>query len=193
MGLEAALISQLAGTAGQTYSKYNASRAESAYAQRQADMNIAILNARRAQELRVGAQEESILRAKGKALIGEQRAALAGTGVDVDAGSAAQVPADTLGMMNLDILRVRNNAMRAAWGMDWSAEQYRQQARFSRIAAKQEQANTLLTGAASAAQATANYGFFKSYYDIDRRSASDITGNPKPDYGENWGGILDRG
>jgi hypothetical protein len=167
MALEAALIGQLAGTIGQTASNYNAIGAQETVARRQSETNQAILKARAEQELRIGAQQESAVRQQGRALEGAQRAAIAANGVDVRTGTSAQLQADTRMGTEIDAMRVRNNAMRAAWGLDWSAAELRNQQRMNRIAARNAKGNTLLTGLMGAGQTASSYGFFKSRYPID--------------------------
>ena len=53
---------------------------------------------------------------KVKQLIGQQRAALAGSGVAVDTGSALSITEDTAGIGALDIATIRHNADREALG-----------------------------------------------------------------------------
>jgi hypothetical protein len=167
MGLEVALISQLAGTASKAYSEYGAIGSQLEFAKRKSETNQAILAFRADQELRIGAQQESAIRARGRAIEGAQKTALASNGVDVSTGTPAQLTADTRMQTEIDALRIRSNAMRAAWGLDFSAVELRNQQRMNRLAAKNAQGNTLLTGLIGAGQAGASYGFFKSRYPID--------------------------
>lgn len=79
-----------------------------------------------------GIQEEARHRAQVRQLIGEQRVALAASGVNVDAGTAGQIQADSAALGALDALTIRNNAERAARQIRLSAAdaaaQFEQQA-----------------------------------------------------------------
>lgn len=72
-----------------------------------------------------GLDEEGQIREAGRVMIGAQRAGYAGQGVRVDAGSAAQVAADTHRTVQLDALTRRNNAAREAFGYRFEAQDLR--------------------------------------------------------------------
>lgn len=55
-------------------------------------------------------------RVRTKQAIGTQRTALAGNGIDVNSGSAAQLQDDTAMLGELDALTIQNNAAREAFG-----------------------------------------------------------------------------
>lgn len=79
--------------------------------------NNAILAERAAQDaLDRGKIAERNQRLKTAALIGRQRAVIAGNGAVVDAGSALDLTTDTAGIGELDALTIRSNAEREAAG-----------------------------------------------------------------------------
>lgn len=69
------------------------------------------------QALQVGEQEEEAQRLRVASTMGEQRAALAASGVDLGTGSAAEVLASTKFMGERDALTIRDNAARRAWAL----------------------------------------------------------------------------
>ena len=84
--------------------------------------------------------------------IGAQRAAFAAQGVDVSDGSALEVVQDTAALGELDLITIRNNAAREAWGYRVGETDYRYKAQMAGYAGNQQAAGTILTGAASIAR-----------------------------------------
>ena len=62
--------------------------------------------------------ESSAMRvlSKTRSMIGSQKAALAAQGIDIGSGSALDVQVDTGKMAEVDVMMVRTNAAREAWG-----------------------------------------------------------------------------
>jgi len=83
---------------------------------------------------------------KVKKLIGAQRAAYAGQGVDISIGSPLDIQEETAELGALDVLTIRNNAYREAWGYRAQALDYTTQGKFASLEAKARARNTLLTG-----------------------------------------------
>lgn len=98
---------------------------------------------------------------EGRRVLGEQRAGLAGQGVDVGVGSAADIQMETLTLSARDMKTVRLNAMQEARGIRAQASTTRAQGRMGARTATNQAAGTLLTGGAQAiamaAQGMAGY------------------------------------
>lgn len=83
---------------------------------------------------------------KVKKLIGAQRAAFGGQGVEVDIGSPLEIREETAELGALDVLTIRNNAYREAWGYRVQALEFGTQGKFADLEARAKARNTLLTG-----------------------------------------------
>lgn len=93
-----------------------------------------------------GDKREALMRRKIAAFAGSQRAALAASGVNVDTGSASLLAADTLAQGELDALSIRDAAEREAWGYRSRAENYRTQSELTKMAGRNAQRATILSG-----------------------------------------------
>ncbi len=118
------LIGSFILTAFSTIAQISASRAAARAAQQAADFEAQVLRnnqilAERAADdaLERGRIAEGIKRQEVNQLIGIQRAALAGSGIEVDTGSALEVIVDTAGIGEFEAQVVRNNAEREAFDL----------------------------------------------------------------------------
>lgn len=103
------------GFAAQQQSEFNA----------QVARNNQVIAQRKADDARTrGIAEERKNQIASDQLLGEQRAAAAAAGVDVNVGSAADLQADTVAFGRLDDLTIRNNAERAALGFEAQGTQF---------------------------------------------------------------------
>lgn len=82
-------------------------------------------------------------------LKGSQKAAFAGSGVSVDSGSAADLLAETDKLSTLDILNIKNNAAREAFGYKAQSIGFSGQSEMTRKAGRSAANSTLLTGGAN--------------------------------------------
>lgn len=94
---------------------------------------------------------------EGRRVQGAQRAGFAAGGVDVNSGSAADVQADTQTLSALDVLTIKNNASREAYGLRTQSRGYSSAAEHSRYmgqsaayGARSRARQTLLAGGISA-------------------------------------------
>lgn len=103
----------------------------------------------------------AIIRTNIKQVKGAQKTALAAQGIETTSGSAADVQVDTEYMgqqdindvtrnTNLDVITIKNNAWREAWGFKTQAEIYRGQGRIARQAGDVSARQTLLSGGTKA-------------------------------------------
>lgn len=83
---------------------------------------------------------------KARMTVGSQRAALAAQGIDISSGSALDVQENTAQLSELDIMNIKNNAAREAWGYSIQASDYMNQAALTEAAGRNASRNTLLTG-----------------------------------------------
>jgi len=91
-----------------------------------------------------------------RAALGEQRAAIAGAGVDPTLGTPSEILGETAFFGELERQDARLNAARAAWGYDVEAANQRYGADMSRWQGKAQANTTILGGLTSAAQMGAN-------------------------------------
>lgn len=97
--------------------------------------------------LRRGEKEAGRVRRAGKAVRGDQRAAYAAQGIEVDSGSAADIQEETGILNEEDVRTVRNNAWREAFGYKTQAADYRLAASYAKYKSREEARRTILTGA----------------------------------------------
>lgn len=154
----AALAALIGAGLVQGYSAIKNSQAQREQADFQADQdkfnaNIAGLQADDA----IARGEEAAQNAgmQTKQLKGTQKAALAGSGVAVDSGSAADLLSETDKFSTLDILNIKNNAAREAFGYKAQAVGFSGQSEMTRKAGRSAANSTLLTGGANVLTSTA--------------------------------------
>lgn len=93
-----------------------------------------------------GAVEEQQQRNRTRALMGQQRAALAANGIDTDSGTGSLLLTDSAGMGEFDALTVRNNAMKQAYGLNVQSDNLLSDGKAARIGANNAAFSTFLTG-----------------------------------------------
>lgn len=91
-----------------------------------------------------------------KGVIGSQRAAMAAQGVDISDGSALEIQEDTAAIGAQDMLTIKNNAWREAWGYKVNVSNLKGQAAFAGIAAQTQNRNNILSGLISDGKSGAN-------------------------------------
>jgi hypothetical protein len=112
-----------------------------------------------------GDKEAGAIRRRSKQVRGAQRAALAAQGIDIDSGSAADIQDETQQMTDMDVMTVKNNAWREAFGYRIQATNDSLSANMSQSAASNAARNTLLTGGMQALDLGARaYGIYKKEY-----------------------------
>jgi hypothetical protein len=98
------------------------------------------------QAIKRGRAAESQQRQRTKKLLGAQRTALAAQGIDIDAGSAAELQTETLALGGEDALTIRRNARLQALGFELRAEDLLLQRQVAGISGRARRRSTLLTG-----------------------------------------------
>jgi hypothetical protein len=132
-----------------------AARAAGAAEERLLDFNAQVSERQATDAIARGAEAKARLRGDLRRQAGSTRAALAASGVDLDAGSALDVQADSEAAGALDLLTVEMNARREAYGYRVQAMDARLRRQAVRAGAQGQAAaygsqavSTLLTGAA---------------------------------------------
>lgn len=110
------------------------------------EMNARLAGVNAEDALARGNEQASRMRSKGKSIEASQRAALAAQGISVEDGSAAETLAQTKMFSELDVMTIKNNAWREAWGYKNQAIEYESRSRFASRGARTESQASLLTG-----------------------------------------------
>jgi hypothetical protein len=96
-----------------------------------------------------GTSQATAAKVKASQEIGQARAELGGSGLDLSRGSPLDAIGDARMLSELDVQTIRNNAAREAWGYRVAAMNDRVNADLTRKGARQKVTGTLLGGAAS--------------------------------------------
>jgi hypothetical protein len=95
-----------------------------------------------------GRESEDELSAKARGLVGEQRVALAGQGIDLDTSRTAdRILTQTERDYSADVNRLRLNALREAWGLKEQAKATRYAGDLGQVGAAYNTIGSGLTGA----------------------------------------------
>lgn len=142
MGLSAmaapSLVMQGIGAVGGAIGSYQSAKLQKSqlqYAASMADVNAKLADTAAQQELIKGQQDASRLKTAGSRLKGEQRAAYAAGGVDVNSGSALVTQNTTDFLSQQDADTAMSNALMAAWGYKTQGANQRAEARVQRASA----------------------------------------------------------
>lgn len=129
-------------------SNSNASGAteQASYQDSKFQTNAGIADAQSADAIARGDRNALAQDRKVKLLIGTQRAKLGAQGADLSSGSALDVTSDTAGLGAEDVLQIKNNAFREAWGYSTQAQDYRAQASLVKTGGQNVARNSILTG-----------------------------------------------
>ncbi len=146
---QAALV--LGAAAYQGYAQHEAGQAQEDIAKR----NAKLLDRSAADALRRGDQEAIASRRRTKLLVGEQRAAAAAQGLDVNTGVAADLQEQARAFGEEDEATIRRNAFDEAWGIRTQARNQRAEGRYAARAGTNQAIGTGLGGLGSA------YGYYQ--------------------------------
>ena len=137
---------------GTAFAQSGAQKAASIYQESVYRSNERMAEVQAADAISRGEKEAKKTLQNTRVLVGAQRAAMAAQGLDLESGSALDIQQETAGIGAMDALDIKNNAWREAWGYKVQANQYGQQAAFTKITGKNQSRTTLLTGGLSAAK-----------------------------------------
>lgn len=141
-------VSAVSGLAS-SVNQANAQRAQGGYENDVAGRNARYSEMQAADALRRGEMDASQYSARLRQLAGSQRAAAAASGVDPDAGSAADIQEDSAKLGALDLLNIRNNAAREVYGYQTQADEQRASGRMARTMGRQNARASILQGGLS--------------------------------------------
>lgn len=118
------------------YSGAKAERQQAYFEASIAESNAALADAAAVDAIERGGMAVNEARRSGRKLIGQQRAAAAAGGIQVDAGIAEQLQKETEFLTEQDVATIRTNAARSAWGSRTEATNYRASAAMQRAVGK---------------------------------------------------------
>ncbi|XGC82043.1 hypothetical protein ACES2L_06040 [Bdellovibrio bacteriovorus] len=128
------------------------------YQEKQARLNAAEAERAAADAIVRGEKQADQINRKTKQLVGEQRAALAAQGIDVNTDSAAELQEDSHYWGAMDELTTRNNAFLESYGYKMQAVQLREQAEIQRATTDFQYRMTMVEGGMEMAQKIAAGG-----------------------------------
>lgn len=143
---------QAATQIGSSIMQASAIRSQASWEAGQLERNAKLQEFQAKEAERIGEKEAQQKAMQIKKLMGRQRAVAAAQGIDIDSGSALDIQQDTAGLGALDIVTIRNNAWKQAWGYRVNASNLTSQSRMTRVAGKYNARSTLLTGGLQAAE-----------------------------------------
>lgn len=99
-----------------------------------------------------------------RAIMGQQRAAIAANGIDSQIGTPAEILGETAMFGEVDQQTIRLNTARSAWGFNSQATNYANQGALSKFSANAGANATILSGLSSAVNyGTQAYSSYKTY------------------------------
>src|SRR5687768_14494894 len=117
MGEAAIFGISAANQAGAAYSQNQALKGQSDFERRMTNVNSAAAALQAEDAARRGDYQAGAVHRYGESVKGAQKAAAGAGGIDANAGSAAQIQAETEALSALDVLAARNNAFKEMMGI----------------------------------------------------------------------------
>ena len=149
MGMTAAVGTVAVGSGISAYSKMQAGTAQ----QRMFERNAEFARMQATDATARGEANEKLSNRNMEQIIGGQRVSFAAQHIDVNAGSAMDVVADTAYLGKLDAITIKNNAVKEAYGYTVQAADYVQQGKYAKQTATNSAVNTILGAAGNLALA----------------------------------------
>lgn len=134
------------GSISETWQSVVAARARGDYEKSIADMNATLARIQGQQALETGNYEAAKKEKQTEQLVGSIKAQQAGSGTDVNTGSNALVRSSVSNSSAMDVLTIKNNAARQAWGYDVQAINDTAAGEMSKLTAKSEENQSILNG-----------------------------------------------
>lgn len=152
-----ALGAAAAATAAATYVSYDANKKAG-----EANSEIAANNARLAADDAAAAQamgdrESQAQTWRTRAIMGQQRAAIAANGIDAGIGTPAEILGETALFGEVDQQAIRLNTARTAWGFNSQARNIQNQAGIDRFNTRAKGTATVLSGISSIASSAGGF------------------------------------
>lgn len=130
----------------QAYTQSQMIRAESDYQASMLDISAGFSDLNAQDAINRGKKDAQAVKRRAKQILGSQRVALAGQGIDISSGSALDVQLDTADAAEIDALQVKNNAWKEAWGHRVESFNLRNQSRLTKQSGNYQANSTLLSG-----------------------------------------------
>jgi len=128
-----------------------AQKSKGRFLESQANINARFAELQAADVERRGEKAAREHQKKVRQLVGSQRAALAAQGVTVDVGTAQDIQTEAAEIGALDVMTIKNNAYRQAFGFKQQAVQDRFQGELARQTSQFQAGQTLISGGLQAA------------------------------------------
>ncbi len=180
IAMGASAVLSAAGSAFGAISQGNAASYQAAVAQQNADtarQQAAYVRGQGAKQ-----EQEDILKAR--ALIGEQEAAQASSGLDISTGSPADVRAGTKLLARQSFRNIRDQTARQALGYDQEAINYKAEAKNLKAQAGSTTMNAIMGVTGSLLGSATGIG--GKYLDMKRTGVPMWTSRPRPRLGDAW-------
>lgn len=146
-----ALGASAAATAAGAYMSYDANKKAGEAQQQQAENNARLAADDAAAAQAMGDRESQQQTWRTRALIGQQRAAIAANGIDSQIGTAAEIMGESAMFGEVDQQAIRLNTARSAWGFNSQVTNIKNQASIDRFNTKAKGRATILSGLSSTA------------------------------------------
>lgn len=160
--IAASSATQAFSSIGSAFSRSQAIKAESRFAQKRFEINSKIADFQAQDAIRRGEKQSAFVKKQANQVIGAQRAALAAQGIEIDTGTALEAQEETAKIGQLDALTIRSNAFREASGYKIRSIDFDAGRKFEQTASRFRRAQTLATGglrvAGSALQGVLDFG-----------------------------------
>ena len=132
-------------TIGSAYTQSRAIKSQGQYERGVANINAGFSTLQAEDALARGEQDATAYQRQGRQLIGAQRARMAAQGLDLESGSALDVQEDTAAAVAQDVVAIRTNAWREAFGYRMDALNYKYAGQFAMSDARNRARSTALT------------------------------------------------
>lgn len=150
MGLTTAVLTSGGAQIMGAKMEADAIRMEGEFKEFQLNYNADLAEMKAEDAIRQGDKQADIYQKQVNQMIGAQRANYAAQGVELDSGSAAQIAEDTAAQGASNILQLKNNAWREAWGYRVQATDLSFQGSVARLTGDTAARNTLVAGGLNA-------------------------------------------
>lgn len=128
------------------FAQGQAAKEQGEFQKQQYEANAQIADMQASDAIKRGDVQASDYSKKAGQVLGAQRSAYAGQGVDVNSGSAAAIQDETQNVAARDIATIKSNAWREAWGFRSQATSMRSQGAAAKATGDFTAGTTLLTG-----------------------------------------------
>lgn len=170
---------------GSSFSQSLSIKAQGDYESSVLNLNARFSELQAEDALRRGKRDATQFKREAKKLMGSQRVSLAAQGIDIESGSALDVQLDTAEQVEEDIISIKNNAWKEAWGYRVQAMDYRNQGQLAKLSAQNSARNTILSGGIQA-YSTINSGGINNFKSLFPKKTN--TFSTTPNFGSQYGG-----